>query len=142
MKNYRKWQLVFAVVCLVYIGWMIKVGTPEFHRLSNQYKHLVVQLDSERIRAVALAELAAECRRELALPLQNQEKCSSWPTPVIEAKKRQIEERLLQAKQRAIMKRVLFYTIFVVFFLLTPPFLIYLLIVVFIMIFRNIKIVR
>jgi hypothetical protein len=60
----------------------------------------------------------------------------------VEAKGKEIEERLVRARERAGIKVVLFYAGFVIIFLLAPPFLIYLLIVGIITLYKNIKIVR
>ena len=143
MKKNQKWKIIFAVCCLFYVGWVIHVGNNEFDRINSQYRRLVAQLDAGRISSVALEELAAECRRvskgrtDLA-----KDACHTWPPAVVEAKEKQVAERLLRARERGIIKVVLFYTGFVSIFLLAPPILVYLLINAIILLYKNIKFVR
>jgi hypothetical protein len=61
---------------------------------------------------------------------------------VVEAKAREIEERRIRARERGAIKLVMFYTGFVLIFLLAPPVLIYLLLIGIITLYKNIKIVR
>ena len=143
MKKFRHWRIIYAVCCLVYIGWTIDVGTNEFDRINGQYRNLVDQLDAGRIRTKALEELTAECRRESKVRLDRQEHaCFSWPPTVVEARGKVIEERLVRAKERGTIKLVLFYAGFVLIFLLGPPLIIYLLIVGIIKLYKSVKIVR
>ena len=143
MKKIRKWQIIYTVCCLVYIGWVINVGTNEFDRINSQYRRLVAQLDPGRIRTATLEELIAECRKESMVRADPEENvCLSWPPPVVEVRGKEIEERLIQAKERGTIKLVLFYAGFVILFLLGPPLVIYLLIVGIITLKKNIKIVR
>ena len=143
MKKIRKWQIIYTVCCLVYIGWVINVGTNEFDRINSQYRRLVAQLDPGRIRTAALEELIAECHKESMVRADPEENgCLSWPPPVVEVRGKEIEERLIQAKERGTIKLVLFYAGFVILFLLGPPLVIYLLIVGIITLKKYIKIVR
>jgi hypothetical protein len=72
-----------------------------------------------------------------------EEECSSRPPPqVVEAKENEIEERLLQAKERGTIKVVLFYTGFTLIFLLGPPIFIYLILAGSIRIYKSVKFVR
>jgi len=143
MKKFRHWRIIYAVCCLVYIGWTIDIGTNEFDRINGQYRNLVDQLDAGRIRTKALEELIAECRRESKMRLDRQEDaCFSWPPTVVEARGKAIEERLVRAKERGTIKLVLFYAGFVLIFLLGPPLIIYLLIVGIIKLYNSVKIVR
>ena len=143
MKKIRPWKIIFAVCCLVYIGWTINVGTNEFDRINSQYRVILAQLDQGRIRTKALEELTAECNKEPKLLADRQENaCLSWPPAVVEARGKEIEERLLRVRERGRIKLALFYAGFVLIFLLAPPVLIYLLIVGIIKIKENIKIVR
>ena len=143
MKKFRHWRIIYAVCCLVYMGWIIHVGTNEFDRVNGQYRRLVGQLDADRIRAAALEELIAECRRESAMHLDRQEDgCFSRPPAVLEAREKTVEERRSRARERGIIKLVLFYAGFVLLFLLAPPLFVYLLIVGIIKLYSNIKIVR
>lgn len=143
MKKFRHWWIIYAVCCLVYMGWIIHVGTNEFDRVNGQYRRLVGQLGADRIRAAALEELIAECRRESAMRLDRQEDgCFSLPPAVMEAREKTVEERRIRARERGIIKLVLFYAGFMILFLLGPPLFVYLLIVGIIKLYANIKIVR
>jgi hypothetical protein len=143
MKKFRHWRIIYAVCSLVYIGWVIHVGTNEFDRINSQYRRLVEQLDAGRIRTAALEELIAECRRESKGRLGlDEDACFTWPPTVVEARGKTIKERQIRAKERGTIKLVLFYAGFVIIFLLGPPLLIYLLIVGFLKLYKTIKIVR
>jgi hypothetical protein len=125
------------------MGWVIHVGGNEFDRINGQYRRLVEQLDGSQIRTKALEELITECRRESAMRLDRQEDaCFSWPPTVVEAREKAIEERRIRAKERGTIKLVLFYTGFVLIFLLGPPLFIYLLIVGIIKVYKSVKIVK
>ena len=143
MKKIPKWKIIYMLCCLIYVGWVINVGGNEFDRINSQYRRIVMQLDDERIRSAALGELTARCR---GLSKQRngleEDECSSWPLAVVEAKEKEVKERLLRARERGIVKVVFFYTGFVLIFLLAPPVLVYLLIAAIILVYRNIKIVR
>jgi len=143
MKKFSKWKIIYALCCLIYVGWVINVGGNEFDRINSQYRKLVEQLDSGRIRTAALEELTVECRRRSKHRADLEEDvCSSWPLAVVEAKEKEVEELWLRARERGIIKVVLFYTGFVLIFLLAPPILIYLIIVGIIKIYSSIKFVR
>ena len=143
MKTIRSWKIIYAVCCLVYMGWMILVGTIEFDRINGQYSRLAEQLDAGRIKSAALEELLAECRKESTLRLDREkDACLSWPPPVVEAREKEIEDRFIRARERGTIKVVFFYTAFVLIFLFAPPFLIYLLIVGIITLKKSIKIIR
>ncbi|KPK25150.1 MAG: hypothetical protein AMJ61_12790 [Desulfobacterales bacterium SG8_35_2] len=143
MKKFPKWRIIYAVCCLVYMGWIIHVGSNEFDRINGQHRRLVEQLDAGRIRDGVLEELSAECRgasgRRSGL---EKDDCLSWPSHVVEAKAKEIKKRRIQAKERGTIKLVLFYTGFVLFFLLGPPVLVYLLLLGILTLYKNIKIVR
>ena len=142
-KIFRYWKSLYLVCCLVYVGWVLYVGQSEFHKVNRQYQALVNQLQSGRIRTVALDELAAECRRDLwERNILEEDACSTWLPEVVNAKRNTVEERLQQARERGFLKVVLFYTSFVVIFLLIPPLLIYLCIFGIVMLCKNIQIVR
>ena len=143
MKKIRLWKIIYAVCCLIYMGWTINVGTNEFDRINNQYRVILDRLDQNRIRTKALEELADECRKESKMRLGlEKDACLSWPPAVVEARGQKIEERLLRVRDRGRIKLVLFYAGFVLIFLLAPPSLIYLLIIGIIKLKENIKIVR
>jgi len=143
-KIFHHWKIIYTICSLLYIGWVIHVGGNEFDRINSQYRAIAKELEPGRIRNAALVELSAECRREEARGriAREEDGCYSWPDQAVEAKGKEIEERLLRAKQRGAIKVVLFYAGFVVIFLLGPPALIYLLIAGTITLYKNIKIVR
>ena len=142
-KLFRYWRIIYAVFCLAYMGWVIHAGGNEFNRINSQYKRLVAQLDGDRIRSVALEELTAECLRQERERLDQKKKddCSTWAPTVVESKEKQVKERVIRAKERGVIKVVLFYMGFVLIFLLAPPILFYLLIVGIIKIFKSVKFV-
>ena len=143
MKKIRLWKIIFALCCLVYMGWVVNVGTNEFDRINSQYRRIVQQLEPGRIKTAAAEELTEECSRvskwQTGLKVED---CYYWPPAQLEKKEKEIEARLLRAKERGIIKLMLFYTGFVLIFLLAPPILIYLLIIGIIKLKKNIKIVR
>ncbi len=142
-KLFRHWKSIYLVCSLVFIGWVILIGVPEFHKVNRQYGLLVNQLEPERIKAVALKELDAECRRESwKRNLPEEPACPSWSSEVVTAKNNSVKERLEQARERGLIKVALFYGTFVVIVLLTPPLFIYLFILGIITLCKNIKIVR
>ena len=142
-KLLRYWRIIYAVFCLLYMGWVIHAGDNEFSRINSQYKRLVAQLDGDRIRSVALEELTAECLRQERELLDQKKKddCSTWAPTVVESKKKQVKERMIQAKERGVIKMILFYMGFVLIFLLAPPILLYLLFFGIIKIFKSVKFV-
>jgi hypothetical protein len=125
------------------MGWTINVGTNEFDRINGQYRRIIHQLEPGRIKTAAVEELTEECRRvskwQTGLKVED---CYYWPPSLVEKTEKEIEKRLLRAKERGIIKVVLFYTVFVLIFLLSPPTLIYLLILGIIKLKKTIKIVR
>jgi len=142
-KIFGHWKIIYAICCLVYIGWMIHVGGNEFDRINGQYRRLVKQLEPDRIRTAAMEELAFECRKNLLQRVNPQEPdCSRWEPSVLEARVQAVAERHVRARERGLIKLFLFYTGFVVIFLLAPIILIYLLIAAIILLYKNIKFVR
>jgi hypothetical protein len=143
MKKIRLWKIIYALCCLVYMGWTINVGTNEFDRINGQYRWIIQQLEPERIKTAAVEELTEECRRvskwQSGLKVED---CYYWPPPLVEKKEKELIERLTLARKRATIKVVLFYTGFLLIFLLAPPILIYLIIIGIIKLKNNIKIVR
>jgi hypothetical protein len=143
MKKLRKWQVIYLLCSLAYMGWVMHVGTNEFDRVNGQYRRLAAQLDAGRIRTAALEELSSECRRDAKRSSSLQEEtCLSWPPRVVEAKAREIEEQRQRARTKGTIKLVLFYGGFAAIFLLGPPLLLYLLLSGIITLYRNIRIVR
>ena len=143
MNKIRLWKIIYALCCLVYMGWTINVGTNEFDRINGQYRRIIHQLEPGRIKTAAVDELTEECRRvskwQTGLKVED---CYYWPPSRVEKTEKEIEKRLLRAKERGIIKVVLFYTVFVLIFLLAPPTLIYLLILGIIKLKKTIKIAR
>jgi hypothetical protein len=135
MKNiFRHWRVIYLIASLIFMGWVIHVGENEFDRINSQYRRLVAQLDDDRVRKAAVEELLAECLREAReRPDLKEGTCESWPDLVVDTKALAIKERRIQAKERGVVKVVLFYFWFVV---------IYLLLVGAIRIYRSIKFVR
>lgn len=143
MKKIRMWKIIYAVCCLIYMGWTINVGTNEFDRINSQYRRLVEQLEGESIRAVALEELTNECRMKSKMGgIREENNCLSWPQQVVVVREKAVEKRFLEARERGKIKLVLFYAGFVIIFLLGPPVLIYLLLIGIIKLKENIKIIR
>ena len=143
MKKIRLWKIIYILCCLVYMGWTINVGTNEFDRINGQYRTIVKQLEPDRIKTAAVEELTEECHRVSKWQTDLKvEECYYWPPSLVEKTEKEIEKRLLRAKERGIIKLVLFYTVFVLIFLLAPPILIYLLILGIIKLKKTIKIVR
>ena len=125
------------------MGWTINVGTNEFDRINGQYRTIVKQLEPDRIKTAAVEELTEECRKVSKWQTDLKKKdCYYWPPSLVEKKEKEIEKRLLRTKERGIIKVVLFYTVFVLIFLLAPPILIYLLILGIIKLKKTINIVR
>lgn len=142
-RIFRHWKIVYVICCLVYAGWMIKVGGNEFDRINGQFRQLTARLEPARIREAALAELADECRRALPAGMKQTEAvCSDWAPEAVTAQTAIVEERRTRARQRGAVKLVLFYTGFGLIFLLAPMILVYLLITALILLYKNIKIVR
>jgi len=142
-KIFRHWKIIYAVCSFVYIGWVTNVGTNEFDRINGQYRKLASQLDAGRIRAAALEELTRECfKKSRGNTGQEDGACLAFAPQTVEARGKAIKEQRTQARERGTIKLVLFYTGFVVIFLLGPPIMLYLLLVGVITLYKNIKIVR
>jgi hypothetical protein len=147
----RGWRFFYAVCCLVYMGWVSYLGSNDFGRVQREYRRAGDQLEPGRLHAAALEELLAECRmRSEKQPadvdgavneLQSGD-CLSWPPAVVEAREAKIRERLVERQNRAGRKLLLFSLFFGVIFLIIPPVLIYVFVVVIAKFFRSVKIVR
>ena len=142
MKKIQLWKILYTLCCLVYMGWTINVGTNEFDRINGQYRWIIQQLEPERIKIAAVGELTEGCRRESKWQTDlKEEDCYYWPPALLHKTEKEIEKRLLRAKKRSTLKLALFYTGFVLIFLLAPPILLYLFIIGIIKLKNNIKIV-
>lgn len=124
---FRHWKGIYLVCSLVYVGWTIHVGDSEFKKINRQYRSLVNQLEPERVKTVALKELADEHRRGVGEQSTPQDGIRYKPTSEeVEVKIQKVDKRLAEARKRGFIKMVLFYTSFMVFFLILPPLVIYL----------------
>ncbi len=142
-KLLRHWKSIYLACSLVYVGWVILIGIPEFHKINRQYRVLVSRLEPVRIRAVALEELDSECRRKSwQRNIPEETACSSWSPEVVEARIHKVQERLEQDRKRGFIKIALFYVSLVLIVLLFPPLFTYLFILGIVMVCKNIKIVR
>ena len=142
MNILRHWKIIYTVCSLVFIGWMIHAGGNEFDRINWQYRRLNQQLEPARVESTALEQLTDECLKSRARTAPDEASCSAWDASLLEARVKIVAEQRLKAKQRGLIKIVLFYAGFVVIFLLAPVMLIYLLITALILLKKNIKFVR
>lgn len=142
-RIFRHWKCIYLVCCLVYAGWVTYVGQPEFSRVNRQYRVLASRLEPHRIRTAALKELGVECRRALRQRgILQEDDCTDWPAEVVAAKSITVADRLEQARKRGLVKVVLFYSSFLVLFLLLPPLFLYLFVLAIVTLCKNIQIVR
>ena len=155
------WRFLYAVCCLVYMGWVGYQGSFDFNRVLREYRRAADQVEPGRIRTVVLQELMAECRQrtemqagarkgtENKLPsilieegVPADQDCLSLPPTQVETRGAQIRERLLDRQKRAGRKLMLFSFFFVVIFLIFPPVIIYVFALFLVKLFRSVKIVR
>jgi hypothetical protein len=164
MKNtgkHRAWRLLYAICCLIYVGWVTSLSSHDFDRILREYRRIGRQMESGRIQAAARQELIDECRRQSDMERGGKNfaangrrggltghgapvdlECRSWPPEAVEAKMVQVSERLQERRHRVVRKLLLFSLLFAVIFLFVPPAFIYLLIVGIIKLFRHIRFVR
>jgi hypothetical protein len=141
-KIFRHWKIIYLICCLLYTGWMIHAGRNEFDRINGQYRRLKIQLEPARIKQAAFEELLADCRRTLQEHVDyHQEVCSDPAPREVEARANLVAEQREQARQRGLVKLVLFYLGFVVIFLLAPMILVYMIIVGAILLKKHIRFV-
>lgn len=157
----RTWHLIYAVCCLVYMGWVSYLSSNDFDRIIREYRRAGEQVESGRVRSTALEELRKECRKKYEMQVQDiitaengfQESlieeegrpdgdCVSWPSAVVEAREMEVRERLVERRERAGWKLLLFSLSFVVIFLLIPPVVFYIFAVLVVKLFKSVKIVR
>ncbi len=142
-KIFRHWKSIYLVCCLVYVGWVMHVGQAEFSKVNRQYRVLVSRLEPDLIRTAALEELGAECRRELRQRgILQEDGCAGWSAEVVAAKSTTVADRMEQDRERGLLKVILFYSTFVVIFLLLPPLFLYLFILAIVTLCKNIQLVR
>lgn len=142
----------FGVCCLAYAVWVIYLGLNNFDMVHGGYRQAAQRLQPERVREIALHELIDRCRREAKLSdrpgpdagesLTASEPCLSWPADVLEERRKTVEKRLIDEKNRSARKLVLFYLLFGVVFLFLPPALMFLLLFFLIWLWRNLRIVK
>jgi hypothetical protein len=157
----RVWRLFYAVCCLVYMGWVMYLGSFDFNRVLREYRRAVDQVEPGRIHTAALQELGAECRKSSEKragaenAFENEQPgilieemvlvdrdCLSLPPAQVEARAADIREHLLDRQKRAGWKLLLFCLFFVVIFLIFPPVIVYVFAVLLVRLFRAVKIVR
>jgi len=157
----RFWLLLYAVCCLIYVGWVTYLGSFDFNRVLREYRRAVDQMEAGRIRSAAWQELVAECRKsyEMQSGIPNraengaqaividegvpaEQDCFDWLSPQLVTREAEIRESRLDRQKRAGWKLLLFSLFFVVIFLIFPPALVYLFAMLFVRLFRTVKIVR
>lgn len=156
----RTWHLIYAVCCLVYIGWMSYLSFNDFDRITREYRRTGEQVEPGHIRSTALEELRKECRKKYETQAHDittaengsraslieegrpDRDCVSWPSAVVAAREAEIRERLGQRRGRAGWKLLLFSLFFVVIFLVIPPVVFYLFAALVVKLFKSVKIVR
>ena len=142
-KIFQHWKIIYLAGSLIFMGWIVHVGGIEFDRINSQYRILIRQLEPEMIRQAAIEELTAACLvKTSSQAVRERDDCHSWPDTVTTAKTDEIRKRRLHAKERGLVKVVLFYAGFSIIFLLGPPIVIYLFLTGAIKIYRSIKFVR
>jgi hypothetical protein len=154
-KKQRIWQLIYAVCCLVYVGWVSYQGSFDLTRVYRDYRRIGVQMEPGRIHAAAVEELSTECRKraakqKTAVPgpdtgltsVMADQGCNSFPPAVVATRAAAIGEILAESYRRVSKKLLFFGVFFVVVFLIIPPVLVYGFAVVVVKVFQAIKIVR
>ena len=150
MGKCLNWRLGFAVGTLVYVAWVLPLGLHDFEKVHREYRHAAERLRPTQIEVIARQELIEQCKREAMgdedfRPDGNkaadiaEPACLSWPAAVFEQKRQAVTERLIAERSRAVRKLGLFYFTFVVIFLVLPPLVMYLWLVLLIRIFRSVK---
>jgi hypothetical protein len=155
LKKQRTWQLIYAVCCLVYVGWVGYQGSFDLTRVYRDYRRIGVQMEPGRIHAAAVKELSTECRKRVAeqktavsgpdnglTSVIVDRKCNSFPAAIVAVREVAIGERLAERYRRISKKLLLFGVFFVVVFLVIPPVLVYAIAVVVVKVFQAIKIVK
>ncbi|MEJ2688630.1 MAG: hypothetical protein P8130_01515 [Deltaproteobacteria bacterium] len=138
-----RWRIGYVICCLVYAVWIINLSANDFDRVHRQYRETGARLTPSRSREIARQELIADCREEqVQLGQFKDEKCLSVLPAGLEQKEKTVVKRLTDERHRALRKLIVFYATFVVIFLLTPPLLVYGLIIFFINVFLNVKVVK
>ncbi|MDW7774058.1 MAG: hypothetical protein SCH71_14320 [Desulfobulbaceae bacterium] len=140
-ENRLNWRIGYAACTIVFMAVMMYLSTSNFDMVHREYRRAAMRLQPARIEELAHQELVAECRREakgsgLFLP---DDPCLSRPAAVLEERREAVRERLVKEKNRVVRKLAMFYITFGIFFLVMPPLILYLVLSVFIWIFKSIK---
>ena len=147
------WRIVYAVCCLVYVGWVVYLSLNNFGMVHKQYRQARENLQPTRIEEIATKELVDKCRKKLKRSDRHpsvydmtsgvaEDPCLSMPAAVLEERKKTVEEHLVEDKSRVRRKLVWFYITFGVVFLILPVTFVYMLVSFCIWLFRNIKLVE
>ena len=153
LKKSRIWRISYAVCCLIYVVWVVQLSLNNFDMVHSDYRRNEKSLQPAQIKEIALQELVSQCRKELKRSgrhssdgdkssVATDDTCLSWPAAVLEQRQNAVERRLAEEQSRGIGKLVVFYVFFGIIFLILPPVLLYLLLSLFIWIFKTIKIAR
>ena len=149
----RFWWIAYALCCLVYMVWMVRLGQHDLGMVHSQYQQAGARLQPEHIRKKALQELVDQCRQDArvrggpgstgnAAIATAEDPCRSWPPAVLERQQHSVQERLAREKSRAQRKLVLFYGAFVIVFLLLPPLILFLPLSAVIWVIKRIRLAR
>lgn len=144
------WRIVFGVCSLVYMAVMMYLSVNNFAMVHREHRRIVKQLQPAQIEKVALQELVERCRKESESLAAHQtvmnkpvftgeDPCLTWPAADLEERQNAVKERLEKKKGGVIRKLILFYITFGIFFLILPPVIIYLVLTIFIWIFKSVK---
>ncbi|MDH5299669.1 MAG: hypothetical protein OEV91_11690 [Desulfobulbaceae bacterium] len=146
LKKFLTWRTGFAVCCLLYLPWVVVLGRNNFAMVHIDYRRADERLQPAHIAAVAHRELVEECRREAEAGREwggaGEEGCLSLPPTVVDARQREVLERLVHEQRLALRKVAFFYVSFGLFFLILPPACLYLLFFLSSWLLGNIKVVR
>lgn len=144
------WRIVYGVFCLIYAVCIVYLGLDNFDLVHSGYSQAVKRLQPSQIKAITLLELTDECRAKLkrrgrritanSISGAADETCQSFPAAVIKDRQVIVTKQLQVEKKRFKRKLIVFYLSFSVFFLTLPLYLLYLLISLFIWIFKDIKV--
>ena len=145
------WRFGYGCCCLVYLVWVVQLSHNNFEMVQCDYRRAEAGLQPMRIKALALKELVAKCRKESKRiePLRQSrdqavaaDPCLIWPEAVLDRQQEVVVKRLVDVRHGAISKLVVFYVGFGVIFLILPPVILYLLLSFFVWLFRGLKVVR
>ena len=149
-KNKLNWRIGYGVFCLIYAACIVYLGLDNFDKVHGEYRQATYRLQPAQIQKISLQELANECRAKLKRRGRRitsnsttgavKDTCFSFPESILMERQRIVTKQLQVEKKRFKRKLIVFYLSFSVFFLALPLYLLYLLVSLFIWIFRDIKI--